>query len=425
MANELVVLCDGTGDSPEAKDRSRTNVQILREMLGIGLQGKRSVAYSTSEGWEIDKFQIDDRNRVVYYDRGLGAPKLSSSGSSTSWSWNPISHATHIYGKINDVDAQLTAQGIRDNMLQAYKFLVNNYQPGDKIYMFGFSRGAYTIRLIITMIRYIGLLDRTKFATEADLDAAIKLGFSIYDTNIHPDKNPVALEFRKNCHPTKELVHFLGLWDTVRGKVKESVRQDAKLSSVVKNARHALAIDEERTIFKPELWIASEGTDSEQRWFSGVHSDVGGGYHERDLANIPLLWMVNEAAKFGLTVDANSVKLFPTNPLAMQHDSLNARVAGNGTWKQLGGNYRRPVMQMTSGETLDDSVLIRYGKQVQHGNKTITYRPPILSHELTAFNNFKKLNLQKLADLVIPDADLLDDVGEPTSLFPKASFAMK
>ncbi len=253
--NELIILCDGTGDSPEATDRSRTNVQVIHEMLGIGLPGKRAVLSNRKEGWEVDHFALpNNATRFVYYDRGLGAP-VAHNGKK-QW-WNPLHLVSHSVSALAAADSQLQAVGITDNIKQSYKFLSRNYKPGDKIYLLGFSRGSYTQRLLVTLIRYIGLIDGTKFATDAELDAAIEKGFSLYDTNIHPDENPGVTEFKKNCHPTHDLVHFLGLWDTVRGMVSEEVRQDARLSSVVKNARHAIAIDEEREIFKPELWIAS------------------------------------------------------------------------------------------------------------------------------------------------------------------------
>lgn len=399
--DELIVLCDGTGDSPEAVNRSRTNVQILREALGIGYNGQRAIHVNHKEGWEIDEFIIsNDTTRLVYYDRGLGSPASNN---------NPLPY-------FQDINAQLTAVGITDNIKQAYKFLATNYKPGDKIYLFGFSRGAYTQRLLTTMLHYIGLLDKAKFANEAELDAAIDQGFALYNIDIHPNANPKVLEFRKKCHPSKELVHFLGLWDTVRGMVSEEVRQNAKLSDVVKTARHALAIDEERTIFKPELWIANDNVNSKQVWFSGVHCDIGGGYKERDLANIPLRWMTDEASKVGLKIDTASMLMFQKNPLAMQHDSLNAPINYKITWLQLTGKIRRPVLQTTTDESIDPSVFKRFGQTVKKGNDNIVYQPSTLSHTLISFCNFQKQDLKLLEAIKIPEGYKLDDVGENTNL---------
>lgn len=425
--DQLIVLCDGTGDSPEAKDRSRTNVHIMREMLGVGLKGKRALYANYQEGWEVDQFKLpNDKSRLLYYDRGLGSPVLNALGSPTELGWDPTQLFSYGHNYFTSTGAQLKAVGITENVKQAYKFLVKNYKPNDQIYLFGFSRGAYTQRLLVTMIRYIGLLDKNKFANDAELDAAIAKGFALYDENIHPDENPKVLDFKKNCYPTKNIIYFLGLWDTVRGEVKEKVRQDANLSSAVMIARHAVSIDEEREIFTPELWRASENTDSKQVWFSGVHCDVGGGYQDnRDLANIPLRWMVDEAGKFGLQVDTTSIKMFPELPLAKQHDSLNMPIGGSGawqfTWKVL-GKARRPILQNTEDESLHPSVLLRFGKTVKKGDDNLVYYPSNLTHTLFAGRNFQKQEPGLLAEIKLPATYDLDDVGEKTNLMPSPSF---
>lgn len=425
MAKDLIVLCDGTGNAPEVN--FVTNVQILRELLGIGVSRSRIKYSNFVEGWEIDHDTLPNKTRLVYYDRGLGAPKLDSDGELLEWSWKPRSffkNAQVIYNKFKSAHSQVTANGIIDNVAQAYYFLVNNYEPGDKIFLFGFSRGAYTLRLLVTMIRYIGLLDKKHFDTDAAVKQAIEDGFKLYNMNVHPDANPQVKEFSSKCYAESNLIHFLGLWDTVRGLVEEEVHNDAKLSSIVEIARHAISIDEQRKIFKPELWIASEDTDSVQMWFAGVHCDIGGGYPDRGLSNISLQWMINEANKFGLQLDPQSLidAQLISNPLAMQHDSLHAKIQDNLdlTWEFL-GSYRRPIMQMTNTERLHSSVLERYGKTVKNGSDNIVYQPPILSHEFVAYNNFKQIAgfTEILAKLYVPEADALDDVGETTSLIPK------
>lgn len=421
-ADELILLCDGTGDSPEATDRSRTNVQILRELLGIGLEGKHSLYFNRQEGWELDQYKLsNNKTRVVYYDRGLGSPTLNTDGKTNDNSWSPSKFFMNGYDFFNSTHAQIKAVGITDNVKQAYKCLVKNYKQGDKIYLFGFSRGAYTQRLLVTMIRYIGLLDKSKFSTDAELDAAITKGFALYDATVHPDQNPAAVEFKKNCYPPENLIYFLGLWDTVRGEVKEKIRQDASLSSAVMIARHALAIDEEREIFTPELWRAGANTDSKQVWFSGVHCDAGGGYPERELANIPLRWMIDEAKKVGLQVDEASLKMFPELPLAKQHDSLNATIGGSGSWQftwRMLGKARRPILQTTEDESLHPSVLLRFGKTVKKTDDNIVYQPSNLSHILIAARNIQRQESSALAEIKLPAANELDDVGETTNLMP-------
>ena len=170
--------------------------------------------------------------------------------------------------------------------------------------------------------------------------------------------------------------------------VLEHVREDFKLTSVVSIARHALAIDEQRVPFKPELWITSENTDSQQVWFPGVHSDIGGGYVERGLANITLQWIVEEAIKSGLNIDQNHLAIYPPNPLALQHDSLNECPIGHTfSWKMIGhGAYLRAVAQTVSDERLDYSVMARYRKMIQIEGQNIKtpYDPPNLTPHLIA-----------------------------------------
>ncbi len=150
-----------------------------------------------------------------------------------------------------------------------------------------------------------------------------------------------------------------------------------------------------------------------------MHCDVGGGYKDRDLANIPLRWMIEEAAKFGLVIDDAAVKMFGKNALSKQNDSLNASISGSIKWSKL-GKIRRPVLQTTQDETLHPSVLQRFGQTVKKGDDNIVYKPSVLSHMLNAYRNFKKQDAVP-DDLQIPAAYELDDVGESSSLIPAPS----
>lgn len=427
MPKQLIVLCDGTTNSPEADIGKETNVQMLRKLLGFGKLGQMGVYRDPRNGWEIDQYSSDTTASLIYYDRGLGAPRLDSSGNLLGWSWLPLSffkNSRYIYSKFTEKNEQITAHGIIDNVAQAYSFLVNNYEPGDKIFLFGFSRGAYTLRILEKVIRYIGIINKHNYANNESLKMAIEQGFSLYDMQIHPDIKPGLFEFRKKSYSHENIIHFLGLWDTVRGLVKEQVHSDAKISSAVKISRHALAIDEQRKIFKPEVWIANPNADSQQIWFVGAHCDIGGGYIERGLANITLHWMATEAIQQGLEIDPTilqTARLIP-DPLAMQTDSLNAKVQKylDLTWKDIGGIYRRPVAQMTGSEQLHESVLARYGKKVKRNDVEIRYQPSNLTHTLVAYQsiikNYNAPSTEVISMLEIPDPDTLSDVGNETSL---------
>jgi uncharacterized protein (DUF2235 family) len=197
--------------------------------------------------------------------------------------------------------------GLSKHVLEAYTWLVANYEEGDELFLFGFSRGAFTARSTVGLVRNSGIL-RTN--DPKVVDAA----YSLYrdprkSTKPGADR---AKRFRAaNSHPDAK-IHFIGVWDTVGSlgipfHVPVLSRlwsfHDTKLSTEVRHAYHALAIDERRGPFKPTLWQQSErATDQklEQVWFCGVHSDVGGGYPADGLSDLSLLWMVDRAQAAGL-----------------------------------------------------------------------------------------------------------------------------
>lgn len=208
-------------------------------------------------------------------------------------------------------------KGLEKNVRDGYRFLINNYQEEDQIFLFGFSRGAFTVRSLAGMIRNSGLLRKRH---------ADRFGeaFDLYlDRDVHPD-DPQAVEFRRR-HSHQPDIHFIGVWDTVGSRgiplrtlnwiTKEKYRfHDVELSGSVKNAFHALAIDERRGPFEATLWSndPKPGQRLEQVWFAGTHSNVGGG-EQRDagLSDITLGWMLDKAESCGLTVERDHLGLQP------------------------------------------------------------------------------------------------------------------
>jgi|APLak6261669570_1056073.scaffolds.fasta_scaffold00038_7 uncharacterized protein (DUF2235 family) len=227
--------------------------------------------------------------------------------------------------------------GISDNIKEGYQFICSNYEEGDEIFLFGFSRGAFTARSIAGFIHNLGILKRNNF---------YKLNEAF---NYYRDKSPEwkpespnAVKYQAdNCWPTKA-IHFVGVWDTVGAlgapygivlswiidKLFKCGFHDTKLSSSIKSAYHALAIDEHRWPFRPTRWELSQQhqqpEDFQEKWFPGVHSDIGGGYPESGLADVALAWMAENAEKQGMQVDLAKIAPFPPfapNPNAAQHDS--------------------------------------------------------------------------------------------------------
>lgn len=216
-------------------------------------------------------------------------------------------------------------KGLSDRVLQAYRFVAEHYDPGDKVYLFGFSRGAYTARSTAGMIRNIGILTRGK------LDHKLAEAFAIYrdrDPKMHPEAE-VPRKFREdNSYPDdgkEPLVRFIGVWDTVgrygipvfgpnwlRKYAEEQQFHDVELSGRVPFAYQALAVDEFREVFRPAVWkvdpkAIEAGQRVEQTWFAGAHCDVGGGYSRAGLSDLALQWMAERAKGAGLAYRAESI----------------------------------------------------------------------------------------------------------------------
>lgn len=225
-------------------------------------------------------------------------------------------------------------RGVWANILDCYRFLVHNYAEGDLIYIFGFSRGAFTARSLAGLILNCGLLKRGEENSERE---ALEL---------YRDPDPLTAadsdrsrEFRAR-HSLEPEIEFMGIWDTV-GSLGVSFLSghfhflnklnwdfhDDTLSNRVKHAYHALAIHERRTKFLPTLWKMPEqpraGQVLEQMWFSGVHSDVGGGYADHALGDCSLEWMIEKAGKCGLSFGRDSIADVQDSPTGAMHNSFD------------------------------------------------------------------------------------------------------
>jgi uncharacterized protein (DUF2235 family) len=199
--------------------------------------------------------------------------------------------------------------GLSQNLMEGYAWLAKSYREGDEIWIFGFSRGAYTARSLAGIIRKCGLLD---IYTPKLLAEAYKL---YRNTDEAPD-GKAATTFRKN-YSSEPDVHFLGVWDTVgalgipgtaiseKGAYKW---HDQQISKKVKHAYHAMALDEHRKSYDTTLWTTPDGKQKpeniavEQCWFIGAHANVGGGYGDDLLADLPFDWMMQKARAAGLAL---------------------------------------------------------------------------------------------------------------------------
>jgi len=317
----LVICCDGTWNKADQEKNGRpcpTNVIKL--------------AYRVAK-------RPANATQVVFYDQGVGTGNF-----------------------IDRVSGGAFGDGLVDNIFDAYRFLIANYHPGDEIFLFGFSRGAFTARSVAGMIRKCGIVKRTS------IDQYVP-ALNLYRADdVHPN-DKAAKDFRAvhACDGAESPpIRFIGVWDTVgslgiplrglRGLTRRKhVFHDTQLSSTVQTARHALAIDEHRAPFEPTIWDEDKPhPDTVQMWFAGAHSGVGGGYAESELSDIALEWMLDEAQKAGLVLDEEVLATRPLapNPLGALHNSKT------GLYRLTKGIDRRITLGRT--QQVHSSVLARW-----------------------------------------------------------------
>lgn len=203
--------------------------------------------------------------------------------------------------------------GFSRNVRELYAALVKTYQPGDRIYLFGFSRGAYTVRALGGLITKCGVLKPDAKGPKGTLDSAIEAAFKAYRASGRSQ----AESFKGAFQPHRDVeIQCIGVWDTVdavgvpfdwlRDLLSKVIKwrfHDSDLSPLVRNGFHAIAIDDERETFDPVMWNETNKPDGqviEQVWFAGVHSNVGGGYPREGMALVSLDWMMTRAESGGL-----------------------------------------------------------------------------------------------------------------------------
>ena len=197
--------------------------------------------------------------------------------------------------------------GLQEKVLEAYAFLIDNYEEGDKIYLFGFSRGSYTCKVLAGLIYTCGLLRK-------DDKYLMQYAYGLYSQRNFDFR--LLQKFRKIFAHHKPKVEFMGLWDSV-SSVGNIVRmRNFPYTTNVKGVntiRHAVAIDEKRALFKQNA--TKSESDIQEVWFAGVHTDVGGGFTEEEsgLSKIALQWMMDAAIESGIQIDDKKYKKYVTN----------------------------------------------------------------------------------------------------------------
>jgi uncharacterized protein (DUF2235 family) len=255
--------------------------------------------------------------------------------------------------------------GIDQKIKEGYRWLVDNVPTtGDyQIFVLGFSRGAYTARSLVGMIRNVGLLLPVNKSSVGD-------AYQLYRNRDDGADTPQAMAFRKQYSRDIE-IEFLGVWDTVGAlgiplSALEWLNSatygfhDTELSGIVKNAFHAVAIDEHRIDYQATLWqqLPKRGQKVEQQWFIGAHANIGGGYADCRLSDITLSWMVAKAEEVGLEIDRTKVPAVDdANWLAPVTDSYSDFL--NGLYARTHKPYARPVDLGPGDQTMDARVTHR------------------------------------------------------------------
>lgn len=294
-----VVFC-----GPCCKASPMTQNKPINHILVIdGTQSRMEKGDETNAGllYKLLHEAKDSTSETLWYHPGIQGHGL--------WNWVTIA----------------SGWGINQTIRDAYAHLSRQYKPGDKIYLFGYSRGAYAVRSLAGMIKVLGLLRKE----EAE-DSHVKEAFKMYEYEDDMPKMQAFCDAYCNQHVDIEII---GVWDTVKAlgidypllsrlaPMATEFHND-RIGGAVRFAFQALALGETRKAFRPVLWHRDKDWDGhlEQVWFRGAHSDIGGHVwsfpQARPLSNIPLVWMLERVALCGLTLPENWRSRFPCDPMA-------------------------------------------------------------------------------------------------------------
>lgn len=403
LPKRIVLFSDGTGNS--SAKLFKTNVWRMYEAVDLGPPPPGAL------------------KQISFYDDGVGTSSIK-----------PLAMLGGIFG-----------YGLKRNVLDIYRYACRNYRPapgqklgeeppegGDEIYGFGFSRGAFTMRVAIAMIAKVGLVV-TK--DEAELDRRAKEAWRVYRAGYRPRnwpklsdkgaakvKTTLLQERSRNFHP---IIRFIGVWDTVAaygGPIQEITRAfdnwvvrlsmpNYELADAVRCARHALALDDERDSFHPLLWdeLHEERVAGrrdwinenrlQQVWFTGMHADVGGGYPDESLSYVSFLWMMEEAEKKGLRFSPVMIERFRAlaNSAGPIHDSRSG----------VGSYYRyRPRRIAVWMEPIDKALLTRRHPDRKRGLiRRVKVHESVAARIASGTDRYAPISLPAEIDVVPPQRE--------------------
>jgi uncharacterized protein (DUF2235 family) len=384
----IIVCCDGTWMDSDGELQVPSNVTRISRAI-------RHEGTNKLTGKAIPQ--------IVYYQSGIG------------------STADSLYGKYI---SGATGKGISEHIRESYGFICHNYSPGDQIFLIGFSRGAFTARSVASLIHTVGLLTPVGmsyfYQVFQDWEFQLKEGWTTaYPNEPWPHRPPInAPEYRRKLLELELTrpdipIKAVAVWDTVGAlgipsfalfpdaPSKDYAFVDSKVDANIEYAFQALALDEHRRSYRPTVWEKPDGQEwprvLKQVWFPGVHADIGGGYHNADLANLTLAWMISQLDEL---IDFDYGYVIRLNRLSMErHKQMGRPVREWGTGKihnsmtlffRLGGSKTRTPggyceterkhgsgttrrKLVNTGERIHSSVRIRMGRQGLGYNDKGTY----------------------------------------------------
>ncbi|WNC70059.1 DUF2235 domain-containing protein [Thalassotalea nanhaiensis] len=330
MMKRLIICFDGTWNNPEQEENgvtTPTNVYRLKNCIS-----------ATANSSEV--------TQKVFYHPGVGGEEI---------------------GLIDEFLGGALGIGINRHISSAYHWLGLNYREGDEVFLFGFSRGAFSARSLAGFLGK-GLVNLQGISAEESwhrVETAFNSGYKDKMPQNQWAKNHWSFFHDKGAIP----ITFLGVWDTVGAlgipddleiinlfDRKDSWQfHDTKLADHIEHARHAMAMDEKRSSFTVTRWSnVKEHNDAVELWFPGVHSDVGGGYQDSDLSNGALKWMIKQSKSFGLEFRQDIDQLIIDNPIGVLHNSFK------GVFSKLRSRPRNiPALIKANSGQFHDSAFIR------------------------------------------------------------------
>jgi uncharacterized protein (DUF2235 family) len=406
MPKRIVVCSDGTGNTA-IKGRG-TNVFKLFEAVDL----------------ESHRFNPDATTQIAIYDDGVGTEHVK-----------PLK-----------IFAGATGWGLSRNVMHLYKELSRVYDPGDEIYMFGFSRGAFTVRTLVGLIATCGLInpERLERKTFRGLESSVKNAYRAYRKCyrpwlwrwfLSPPRN-VGAQFRAKHFVEEVKIRFVGVWDTVdavglpfhlsdvlNGTLYQFKFPNHELSPIVERAAHALAIDDQRQSFHPLLWTETSETSGriKQVWFAGAHSNVGGGYPKQGMSLVALDWLLTEAENAGTSLGQPGLRLNAIDRQSFRaHASVDDKLydprAGLGIF------YRwriRNIDAICAANGVTPQVHVSVLERIAHGTddyspgnlparaKVVYTKPPVVHHSPLA--DLRAAGVERVLRR-IPDGTLLNQV---------------